>query len=240
MLKPTTLSLTKPEVIVRFVVTHKRPFNRLRFLIRQICQMRRVGLFLIRDGEQIVRQRQLKDSFPIATIQQIRLPRLLIGDKRRIDRIRHSIRIHVRQRAALGVNQSPVIGPRSTSIRINPIRRRNPNRTVSRPGFANRIIAIEHPVVLDRRRRPRSRAVLFLDHARSVEYSADHRPRPIETGRLEYGEVDATSEKVEVAVKFDDAGVVHGDIALVGRGVFSRIGDDVVRGFDSGGGESPW
>lgn len=204
--------------------------------------MCRIGAFLICDGEQIVRQRQLKDPLPVATIQQIRLPRLLIGDKRRINRIRHGVRIYLRQWAMFGVNQGAVVSPRSTPVCINPICRCDPNCTVSHTGPAKRIEAIEHSIMLDRGWSPWPCAAFFLDHARSIEYGANLRPRPIEIRGFEDGEMNATSKYVEIAAIFDNTGVVHGDVALVGEGVICCLRDDGVsiRGFDAGDSESPW
>lgn len=220
--------MTKPEIIIRLPVTHKRAFFGLNPVMQHIRQMRRSRVMRIAHTEQIILKGKLKDAMPETAVDQIRQAGFLVGDKGRVDRVGHAIWIEMRVRAVLRVDQRAVVCPvRMVDIGCT----RDANSAIATSPMADCVEAVERPVPVDRCGRPWSGAVLFFDDAVPIQDGADSGPGPIDVCGFEVGKVDAAFEEVVAVVLGDDVGVVDCDVAGVWQGVFGCVWEVLLSWF---------
>ena len=174
------------------------------------------------NRQKIILQGDLPEVVPVATVVQIRSLSLLVDDERRINRIGQIVR-----RALIRVprsDQRTMILPGSL---LHIVSRRNTNSTRAGSGLAERIEAVELALPLDGRGGPGTGCILAVwDNAILFQNGSDLLPGPAQVGCFEDGNVYAALEEVEGIVDFQDVGVVGGNVAFIGEGIFVGLIED--------------
>lgn len=212
LVKLTTLAMTEPDIVPAIPVTHEGPFLWFFPLIRNERQLHRIGMFVVLDLQQIIRQRHLPDVMPETSIIEVRLARFPVRDERRVNRIGVIERPDIGTGTLSRLNQRPVILPLAPFKRISC---RHTNGTVPRAVGAECVEAVESSILFNGGWSPWTIAIPNLDHTLPLEDRADLRPGPTDVRSLENGDVVSTLEQIVTVPVVDDVGVMGDQIALV-------------------------
>lgn len=132
--------MTGPKIVVRLSETHPRPLYWLELLCRLVRKIDCTWVLRILNREQIPSQGDLENPVPETAVVQIRPPRGIVDDKRRIDRIRLVVGVDVRQFPGPRVDQRSVIGPFPA---VEGIGHCDADGAVAAAGGADRVVAVE-------------------------------------------------------------------------------------------------
>lgn len=152
----TALTMAEPEIIVRSMVSRKAAFGGVNALgsIDEMSGIRRLG---VGHGEHVLGQRNLVDTGPVATIDQVRN---VCNQDSGVDGIRHVHGILLRSNTGSCLQNQSMIGP---STWAGMARGRHTDSTVTAACLADGVVAVEGVSDLDRVGSPRFGVSTFID-----------------------------------------------------------------------------
>lgn len=218
-----------PEVEVGEVVGDERALDRVRAAVIPAVgvwvvparehglwlsgEMSRVGLHIVAQRNEIVLQRHLPDTRPVAAEVQVRLS--ACDDHRGVDGVGCAERVFARALAGAGLDDGPVVFPVTWAWVVGDS---DADGAVAAAGLRDAVVDVEFAVQSDGVGGPGGGAVTLWDDGVGVQGVAESGPWAVEAGGGMDGNVCVDAIGVVCVSVTDDAGIVDVQVGSMGLG----------------------